>query len=108
MTSNWTTGSGNGEFHDPPLIYHIEHDPGENFPLGAGTDEYVAARAKLDAKAAAHRASIKAVPNQIAMGVKKELQICCDPESKKKYPLRPLCTCNETNFDAFVCKIKHF
>ena len=97
VTSNWTSGSSNGEFHDPPLVYHIEHDPGENFPLGVGTEEYAAARAMIEAKAKAHRASIRSVPNQIAKGVRKDLQICCDPNSKKKYPLRPLCTCDESS-----------
>ena len=39
VTSNFTNPT-HGQFHEPPLIYHIEHDPGENYPLDSNSDEY--------------------------------------------------------------------
>ena len=32
------------------------------------------------------------------------MAVCCDPDSKKKHPTFPNCTCNPENFDkVFVC-----
>lgn len=33
VTSTWQAGSNNGVFHDPPLLFNLDIDPGENFPI---------------------------------------------------------------------------
>jgi len=35
-------GSGQAEKHDPPLLYHLEHDPGEQYDVAADHPEAVA------------------------------------------------------------------
>eukprot|EP00943_MAST-04B_sp_MAST-4B-sp1_P004964 g4964.t1 len=102
VTSNYTA-SAKGVYHNPPLIYHIEHDPGENFPLDSNSDEYKEAFKKIDEAAEAHRRSVKPVPNQMALGLDPKKKVCCDWNSKNKYPDYPVCTCNPDNFHVFVC-----
>lgn len=48
--------------HDPPLLYHLEHDPSERFDVSADHPEVLAA---IQALADAHRASVEPVPNQL-------------------------------------------
>jgi len=103
VTSNWTTGSNNGKFHDPPLIYHIEHDPSENFPLDPSSQEYQQARAVIEAAVSVHQKEMKPVPNQMAKGTDPNLRVCCNARSQMFYPLLPNCTCNPENYDVFVC-----
>jgi len=102
VTSNFTNPT-HGQFHEPPLIYHIEHDPGENYPLDSNSDEYKEAFVKIDEAAKKHRKSVKDVPNQMALGLDPKKKVCCDWDSKKKYPQYPVCTCNPDNFHVFVC-----
>lgn len=45
-------------FHDPPLIFNVETDPGETYPLNAKSAEYKLARTRLEAAAQAHEASV--------------------------------------------------
>lgn len=82
-------------FHDPPLIYHIDNDPGENFPLSSTSAEYTSARSVIEAAIADHEARLKPVPNQIAMGKNPDLEVCCDRAKK--------CVCDPQNLDVFVC-----
>jgi hypothetical protein len=56
--------------HSPPLVYHIEHDPGENFPLDPKSAEYQTARLTIETAANAHRATVTQVPNQMAIPVR--------------------------------------
>ena len=37
-------------------------------------------------------------------GSDKKYGICCDPNSKQKYPDYPECTCNPENWKAFTCQ----
>lgn len=91
------------QFQDPPLIFQIENDPSEAYPLDAQSGEYRVARATIEAAASAHKASIEHVPNQMSLGLNTSLRVCCDANSKQKYPTLPQCTCNPDNFKAFVC-----
>ena len=90
--------------HDPPLIYHLEHDPSERHALDHTSAEYHAARSKLEAAMAAHEASVAHVPNQMSLGIDDKRKVCCDWDSKTKYPKLPVCTCDADNFNAYVCK----
>ena len=102
VTSNFTHSS-QGTYHDPPLIYHIEHDPGENYPLNPDSAEYGQAFQTIDEKRKEHQKSVKEVPNQMALGLNPKLKVCCDWDSQKKYPDYPVCTCNPENYHVFVC-----
>ena len=103
VTSNFSH-SANGQFHHPPLIYHIEHDPSENYPLSPETLEYKTAHDEITAAAEEHKKGVRPVPNQMLLGKDPKLVVCCDWDSKKKFPERPVCTCNEANYDVFVCR----
>jgi hypothetical protein len=49
--------------HDPPLLYHLDHDPGERFDVAARHPDAVAALRKL---AADHAKTLRPVENQLA------------------------------------------
>ena len=106
---HWVTMDSIGEhkfspvFHNPPLIFQLEHDPSEAYPIAANSSEYVQARRMIEAAAATHKASVLPVPNQAGLGMDSKLKVCCDPNSKSKYPLLPECTCDPDNWHAFVC-----
>lgn len=36
VTSTWQVGSDKGVFHDPPLLYNLQFDPSENYPVRLG------------------------------------------------------------------------
>ena len=93
-----------GIFHDPPLLYQLEYDPSEAHPVDAKSAEYASIRKLLEAAKAAHLASIEQVPNQVALGQDADLKVCCDVDSKHKYPTLPVCTCAAQNFRAQVCE----
>ena len=57
----------------------------------------------LEKAMADHEASVAYVANQNARGGDNKLKVCCDWDSKKKYPKYPTCTCDAANFEAFVC-----
>jgi arylsulfatase A-like enzyme len=48
--------------HDPPVLYHLEHDPAERFDLSAEFPDVIAS---IRALADAHRATLEPVPNQL-------------------------------------------
>jgi arylsulfatase A-like enzyme len=48
--------------HDPPVLYHLEHDPAERFDLSADHPEVIAS---IRALADAHRQTLEPVPNQL-------------------------------------------
>jgi len=85
--------------HNPPLLYNVEHDLGEMYPIQPSSDEYRTAIAEiLDAKAA-HEKTLTPVPNQMLLMDEPKLAVCCDNASKQIYPAFPACTCNPENFN---------
>jgi len=104
VTSNYSNpvqGSNNGQFHDPPLIFHIEHDPSEKYPLPPGSHEYEAAFANIDNAVNAHKQGLvpgKMAPPEMAKGSDPALRICCKSNTTfdGKYPD---CTCNPENWN---------
>ena len=98
VTTNWQNENVQ-TFHDPPLIFHIDHDPGESFPLNPNDPVYKRARSIIDAKVQAHKKTMpSSVPNQIAKGANPDLQVCCN--GSKSYDE---CNCNPENMKVFVC-----
>ena len=55
-------GQAQAEAHDPPLLYHLGHDPGERFDVARQYPEVVAEMIQL---AAAQRASLEPAPSQL-------------------------------------------
>ena len=80
--------------HAPPLLYNVEMDVGESYPIDSASDEYSGALATITAAVAAHKASIKPVPNQMGMGTDPKYRACCDDTPPSKYG----CTCNPENW----------
>jgi len=69
-----------------PLIFHVEKDPSEQFPLDPTTTEYQNALIDINQAVAAHLDSIIPVQNHLD-GMDPNLSICCDQNSV------PICTC---------------
>jgi len=95
----------NGVFQTPPLIFNIEEDPSERYPLDSTTKEWIDAETMFENAKTKHMATLTPVPNQIAKGQNTDRALCCDAYSKKIYPNFPNCTCNPENFppNVFVC-----
>ena len=73
--------------HDPPLLYHMDADPGEKYPRDTVNDpEAAAALAAMLAERALHEAALVTGPTQCDTPEIPELQACCNP---------PLCLCTE-------------
>jgi arylsulfatase A len=53
---------GKPETHDPPLLFHLEHDPSEQFDVAKNHPDVVA---DLMAEIERHRATLKPVPSQL-------------------------------------------
>lgn len=88
--------------HNPPLIFNIPFDPSETYPLSNSTAEYKAALATIQAAIAIHEATCpECAPNQMALGGNTTFAVCCDPNSKEKYPQFPACTCNPENWNPY-------
>jgi hypothetical protein len=50
------------ERHEPPLLFHLGHDPGENFDIAAQNPEVVGELIELAEK---HRAGVERVESQL-------------------------------------------
>jgi arylsulfatase A-like enzyme len=62
-------GPGAAEPHDPPLLYDLENDPGENFDVAAEHPDVIA---QIKAEVEKHLATVKPVTNQLEAVVAKE------------------------------------
>merc|ERR1712110_443163 len=91
--------------HNPPLLYNVEHDLNEFYPIASSSDEYKAAMDIITKAKQEHEATLTPVPNQVAKGGKMSFATCCNAKSQETLPDFPNCTCNPENFDdIFVCK----
>lgn len=68
---------------DPPLLFHIEHDPSERFPVINKTDVL----AEISAVVQQHRAEMGQIPRGVLGDSDPSLMLCCDKTST------PPCTC---------------
>ena len=102
FTSNWENPT-DAVKHDPPLLFQIENDPSERYPVDPLSGVYQAQRAIIEAAKSAHEKTVEDVPNQMALGSDPTYALCCDPNSSKKHPQFMNCTCNPHNWNAFVC-----
>ncbi|MBN1418095.1 MAG: sulfatase [Planctomycetes bacterium] len=62
-------GGKGPETHDPPLLYHLEHDPSEQYDVAKSNPQVVA---DLVAEAARHRASFTPAPSQLEARIGKK------------------------------------
>lgn len=69
--------------HDPPLLYDLSVDPGENYNLLESMEEpspeVLLALKHLNLLKAQYDATVTFSPSQIAKGEDPALQICCQP-----------------------------
>ena len=63
--------------HDPALLYQLEIDVGETYPIDPTSVEFTTAMATINKAAAAHKASLTPVPNQMALGNNPKYRVCC-------------------------------
>ena len=70
--------------HDPPLVFNVDLDPYEEFPLDPNLHSGLLIKAKKIVEE--HEQSIISVPNQLKT-LNSKLQPCCNP---------PSCTCGYT------------
>ena len=55
-------GQPNAESHDPPLLYHLEHDPSERFDLAANHSDVIA---EMRSEIESHRTTVTPVKDQL-------------------------------------------
>lgn len=79
--------------HDPPLLFNVNHDPSEMYPLPSGGAEYKAALDVILAAKREHEASLTPVPNQVGLGDDPSLGVCCSVDTT------PACVCNPENYE---------
>ena len=71
--------------HEPPLLYDLENDPSERYPLKAS--DYSAVLAKIWGTVEEHRKNLDlSVKEQVDTDQNPELVPCCDPKTQ--------CVCN--------------
>lgn len=63
------TGQKQAEIHDPPLLYHLGHDPGEQWDIAAENPEVVT---ELIALAESHTSNVEEVPSQLVGRIEAE------------------------------------
>jgi arylsulfatase A-like enzyme len=59
-------GQAKPDLHDPPLLFHLEHDPSERFDVAKGNAEALAEIKKVVAE---HEAGLQAPPSQLDLRV---------------------------------------
>ena len=69
MTQESYTGNNELVQHDPPVLYNVEVDPGEQWDVAAEHPEVIET---LKAAAAAHRATVEPVPSQLEIPLPKK------------------------------------
>ncbi|KAM9177404.1 arylsulfatase A isoform 1-T2 [Dugong dugon] len=83
--------------HEPPLLFDLSMDPGENYDLLGGvtvvTQEVLQALKELQLLKAHFDAEMTFSPSQMAQGEDPALQVCCQPGCK---PRPDCCYCPDT------------
>lgn len=93
-----------GGLQDPPLLFDVEADVGEDSPIAPGSSEYTEVMAVLTAARSSHLATITPVPNQNARGANYTYTACSDFNSKTKFPKWPECTLSPATWQpAEIC-----
>ena len=82
--------------HEPPLLFDLSEDPGENYNLLEGVDkvapEALQAMKQLELLKAQFDAAMTFGPSQMARGEDPALQVCCQPSCT---PRPSCCHCPE-------------
>lgn len=91
-------------FWDPPLLFDLEFDPSEKWPVDNTTDLYNDTLTTILAAKLDHEANLDLPAyDQILLGQNQSLAVCGCPDSQTAYPQYPNCTCNPENWETFVC-----
>lgn len=83
--------------HNPPLMFDLTSDPGENTPLDATLPVYKSALVEINAALGKHVATLRPVPNQMlnnfnSEGQSMQYSVCAAPRSQETLPQWPNCT----------------
>lgn len=86
------------KFHPQPLMFNVEVDPGEKYPIDPDTNEYKKAFDTIMKAKETHESTLFNVQNQMAMTAHTSLQPCCNQSND--------CVCQPDNFapSEGVCK----
>lgn len=88
-----------GGRQEPPLLFNLDVDGGENSPIDASSQEYQEAMDRIYRARQEHLASIDPnVVDQNGRGSASWAAVCADPDSKSKYPQHPNCTISPANW----------
>ena len=90
---------------EPPLLYNVDRDPSEQFPISTDTEIYKEMMKYMTQKRDEMESTVDydLIVNQVQLGTREEYVLCCDPLSIDKYPQYPSCTCSPENWQQFVC-----
>lgn len=91
------------QHYDPPLLFNIEQDISEKWPIHSTEDEYQKLLKIFTQIKFKHENELINVENQIAKGGSIKYRLCCDPNSKDKFPDYPTCTCQVENWNQILC-----
>ena len=88
------------------MLYNVDRDPSERFPIDTNTDEYKQVMQYMNSKRDEMENTVDYdnIVNQVQLGTNDQYILCCDPFSETKYPQYPACTCNPHNWQQFVCQ----
>jgi arylsulfatase A len=92
--------SGRAYICDPPLMFDLDTDPGENTPLRAASPDYKTTLAAITDAKAKHIATLTPVEDQNGRGSDPQFALCEDPDSQGKPATKmwPRCTSNPENW----------
>eukprot|EP01052_Picozoa_sp_SAG31_P000778 SAG31_NODE_22_length_33849_cov_13.713096_26_plen_268_part_00 len=92
--------SGSAYVCDPPLMFDLGADPGENIPMLSSSVAYKTAMATIMAAKTAHLASLEPCVDQNGRGSSPQYALCGDPHSKSKPSTAkwPRCTSDPENW----------
>eukprot|EP01083_Nonionella_stella_P020771 57645_1 len=104
--AHWVTRYTDGKVavETPPLLFNIDWDPSESYPIDKTNANYQPIMEYLSQKREEALRSLRPVPNQMELGQNTDFEICAAPNSKEKYPQYPNCTQTVEGFTGFTCK----
>ena len=79
---------------EPPLLYQLEHDPSERFPLDPTGAEYAWAMDAVLHAVRAHRGKMAARTPELDRANVESTSLCC-PGARNPAPPWEMCTCGQ-------------
>lgn len=89
------------QLYDPPLLFDVEFDPSEKWPLNISN--YKTEFDTISAAKKAHEEALDMPEDQILLGSNDAFAVCGCPNSTLLYPEYPNCTCQVENWLVSIC-----